>query len=315
MSMLSIVLSLLPSWLSILFRRLLGAKIGSGVKLSFGAMVLIPNNQLIIGDNVSIKSLALIRGKRLTIGNYSVISSFVKINVDDLEMGKHTAIGPFTTLGGIKICIDDHSRIFEYCYIDASRPVKIGKRVGIGGHNLIFTHGSWSNYLEGAPVSFGEVVIEDNVWLPWRVFILPNVVIGKNSIIGANSLVNKSIPENSLAAGTPAVVIKENIIKPDPEKRMKRTLEVVNTFKEKFPKASNQIFIDDESIAAKEGDILFFVSKEISATTRKMYIEKKINVIDYINENLYVASKRKFCDDFIFHLTMYGIRLYIIENE
>lgn len=313
--MLNILLSLLPSPLAILFRRLLGAKIGSHVHLAFGAIIMVPNRQLVIGNRVSIKPLALVRCKKLSIGDYSSIASFVKINLEQLRMGKHTAIGTFTTLGGGVVSMDDHSRVFEYCYIDATRQVNIGKRVGIGGHNLIFTHGSWSNYLEGAPVSFGEVTIEDNVWLPWRVFILPNVVIGKDSIIGANSLVNKSIPENSLAAGTPAVVIKENIIKPDSEKRLKRALEVVNLFKEKSPLTTNQIFVDIEPVDAKGGDVLFFVSKEISKEKRDKYLQKGVNVIDYINENIHVTSNRKFCDNFVFHLTMFGIRLYIIENE
>ena len=39
--------------------------------------------------------------------------------------------------------------------------------------------------------------------------ILPKVVIGKNSIIGAGALVTKDIPDNSLAIGTPAKVVKQ----------------------------------------------------------------------------------------------------------
>ena len=39
--------------------------------------------------------------------------------------------------------------------------------------------------------------------------ILPGVSIGKNSIIGAHSLVNKDIPDNVVAYGVPAKVIKK----------------------------------------------------------------------------------------------------------
>lgn len=313
--MLNILLSLLPGRLSVFFRRLLGAKIGKNAKLGFGSIILIPNKQLTIGKKASIRSFALVRGKKLSMGDYSSIAPFAKINVDELTMGKQTSVGTFSTLAGGKIFIDDHSKIFEYCYIDASRPVTIGKRVGIGGHNLIFTHGTWPNYLEGAPISFGEVTIEDNVWLPWRVFILPNVVIGKNSIIGANSLINKSIPENSLAAGTPASVIKQNVIQSSPEQRIQRAMEVIKTFREKFPSALNKIFLDEETGSAKEGDIIFSVEKKISESKREEYLRKKINVIDYTGEKIYLASDGKFCRDFIFHLTMYGIRLYLIEKE
>ena len=39
--------------------------------------------------------------------------------------------------------------------------------------------------------------------------ILPNIKIGKNVIIGAGSLVNKDIPDNTIAYGLPAKVIKQ----------------------------------------------------------------------------------------------------------
>jgi acetyltransferase-like isoleucine patch superfamily enzyme len=38
---------------------------------------------------------------------------------------------------------------------------------------------------------------------------MPGVTIGKNSIIGAFSFVNKNIPDNVIAAGVPAKVIKK----------------------------------------------------------------------------------------------------------
>ena len=52
------------------------------------------------------------------------------------------------------------------------------------------------------------VKINDNVWIGGGVIILPGVEIGENSIIGAGSVVNKSIPENSLAIGSPCKVVR-----------------------------------------------------------------------------------------------------------
>ena len=60
--------------------------------------------------------------------------------------------------------------------------------------------------------SKGPVFIEDNVWIGENVVILPGVTIGKNSIIGANAVVTKSIPENTIAAGNPAVIIKKILL-------------------------------------------------------------------------------------------------------
>lgn len=59
------------------------------------------------------------------------------------------------------------------------------------------------------PLVSGEVTIGNNVWIGENVCILPNVNIGDGCIIGANSVVNKDIQDNSIAAGSPAKIIKK----------------------------------------------------------------------------------------------------------
>ncbi len=54
----------------------------------------------------------------------------------------------------------------------------------------------------------GNIHLLDNVWLGTGVTILGNVTIGKNSIIGAGSIVTQSIPDNVIAAGVPAKVVR-----------------------------------------------------------------------------------------------------------
>ena len=62
----------------------------------------------------------------------------------------------------------------------------------------------------------------DNVWLP-NAWVNPNINIGSNVVVAARSLINKSIPEGSLAAGTPAIIIKENAY---PKKLSKSKLKI-----------------------------------------------------------------------------------------
>ena len=53
-----------------------------------------------------------------------------------------------------------------------------------------------------------EVNINENVFIGSNVSILKGVTIGKNAVIGNGSVVTKSIPENTIAVGNPARVIR-----------------------------------------------------------------------------------------------------------
>lgn len=56
-----------------------------------------------------------------------------------------------------------------------------------------------------------NVKIGNHVWIAPNSIIMKGVTIGDNVIIGTNSMATKDIPENSLAVGTPAKVVKTNI--------------------------------------------------------------------------------------------------------
>ena len=53
-----------------------------------------------------------------------------------------------------------------------------------------------------------EIHIKKNAWIGARVNILPGVTIGENAIVGTGSVVTKDIPDNAIAVGNPAKVIK-----------------------------------------------------------------------------------------------------------
>lgn len=52
------------------------------------------------------------------------------------------------------------------------------------------------------------VVIGDDVWLGADVKVLPGVVIGQHVIVAAGAVVNHDLPDNCIAAGVPAKVVK-----------------------------------------------------------------------------------------------------------
>ncbi|AZQ64599.1 serine acetyltransferase [Flammeovirga pectinis] len=53
-------------------------------------------------------------------------------------------------------------------------------------------------------------IIKNNVYIATGSAVFGEITIGNNVIIGANSVVNKSIPDNTIAAGNPAKIIKSS---------------------------------------------------------------------------------------------------------
>ena len=169
------------------------------------------HSSVIIGENTTIDC------EKVTIGKYSRIGDNVKIKCKELIIGDHLymANGVEIGRGGCNgpnsiVKIGNGVGIFENVVINPSEPVEIGDNCGIGADVMIWTHGAWLDITKGFPSDFGPVTIENDVWLPARCIVLPNVSIGANSVIGIASIVNKNIPPGSLAAGSPCKILKEN---------------------------------------------------------------------------------------------------------
>ena len=142
-----------------------------------------------------------------------------------IEVGKNFTSGVGLRLDGFsennKVCIKigDDVQLNDYVHIGATEFVMIGNNVLIGSKVLITDHNHGFYGAEGKhsnpdskpllrELSTSPVVIEDNVWIGEHVCILPGTTIGKGSVIGAMSVVSGTIPEYSLAVGSPAKVRK-----------------------------------------------------------------------------------------------------------
>ncbi|EGR2415809.1 UDP-2-acetamido-3-amino-2, 3-dideoxy-D-glucuronate N-acetyltransferase [Vibrio cholerae] len=70
----------------------------------------------------------------------------------------------------------------------------------------------------------GKIDVGDNVFIGTRAMILPGVSIGSNCIVGANSVVTRDVPNNTVVAGNPAMIIKttDEFL----EKALKRSLKI-----------------------------------------------------------------------------------------
>ena len=88
-----------------------------------------------------------------------------------------------------------------HCWlIDIGDNVTIAPRVHVLCHDA-----STKQFLNYTKI--GRVTIGNNVFIGAESVILPGVTIGNNVVIGANSTVTHSIPDNSVAVGSPARVI------------------------------------------------------------------------------------------------------------
>lgn len=102
---------------------------------------------------------------------------------DNFKLGYKTDVGAFT-------------------YINAKNGVVIEDFVQIGSHCSIYSVST----IDGKE---GKVVLKKNCKIGSHSVIMPGVTIGENSIVGALSFVNRDIPDNVVAAGVPAKVIKK----------------------------------------------------------------------------------------------------------
>ncbi|MEO8334216.1 MAG: acyltransferase [bacterium] len=202
----------LPSFMKVwAYRVIRGYKIGKGVKLAFGAVVV--GEQVDLADGVEIGLLAMVIGRSITIGRFSSVGTMSYLACERIQIGEDARIREQVFVGGPSLpessfTLGNRTIILQLASINPTKPVVIGDDTGIGGHCLIFTHGAWLNQLDGYPVTYAPVTLGKSVWLPWRVFIMPGTTIGDGSVIGANSLVQGTIPPYSLAVGSPAKVIK-----------------------------------------------------------------------------------------------------------
>lgn len=93
--------------------------------------------------------------------------------------------------------------------------ISIGEGAHITNRCLLLCHQrNLKNYCIGVdstklPYKKGKITIGNNVMVGMGTIIMPNVTIGEGAIIAAGSVVTRDIPAWTIAAGSPAKVIKQ----------------------------------------------------------------------------------------------------------
>jgi len=96
------------------------------------------------------------------------------------------------------------------CVVLDTMKVKIGSNVFFGPGAHIYTATHPLDAIERRTVESSKpVVIGNDCWIGGSAVICPGVTIGNGCVIGSGAIVTKDIPDNSLAVGNPAKVIRE----------------------------------------------------------------------------------------------------------
>jgi acetyltransferase-like isoleucine patch superfamily enzyme len=202
----------LPNFLKKLVYRLKGYRLGKGVCIGFGSVIL--GKAVQVGDYTTTGFFTIIRGKEITIGSHVSVGSMTFIDTPYVEIGDGSKINEQVFIGGLqfpdsRFVMGKNCQIMQMTFINPAKSVVIGDDTGIGGHCLIFGHTSWLSQFEGYPVEFTPIEIGKSVSLAWGVFVLPGTKIGDGTTVGANSLVARTVPGRCLAVGFPARVVSK----------------------------------------------------------------------------------------------------------
>ncbi|MES2661638.1 MAG: acyltransferase [Verrucomicrobiota bacterium] len=167
------------------------------------------------------------------------VASSAALSHPDLRIGRNVYIGDnvvaFCTNGGGSVELADRVQLYgdtfletgsggtirigegthvqPGCHIHAHlTEIRIGEKVEIASGCGLFCY---DHGIEpGIPImdqplkSKGGIVIGDGAWLGYRVTVLQGVTIGAGAVIAAGSVVVRDIPDNAIAGGVPAKVIK-----------------------------------------------------------------------------------------------------------
>ena len=107
-----------------------------------------------------------------------------------------------------QLLIGDRVFINQGVVIAVKESVEIGDDTLIGDFSAIYD-ANWHQMDPGHPDKPRPVTIGKNVWLGNGVLVLPGSSIGDHTVVAARSVVKGSLPPRVLAAGNPAVVVRE----------------------------------------------------------------------------------------------------------
>lgn len=202
--LLTMVLGPMPGGIGFLLRKKLYPSlfrsVGGGLIIGRNVVIRHARN-IVIGNDVTIDDNSLIDGRGAGEAGL-VLEDEVIINRNCMVQAKGGAIrlGRRTTLGSNSVVISTAGVEFGEAVMSAGNCY-----VSAGAYRV---DGQPAAIMDQDAYSDGPIVIGDGAWLGTGVIVLDAVSVGRGAVIGANAVVNKDIPDNSIAVGVPAKVLR-----------------------------------------------------------------------------------------------------------
>ncbi len=157
------------------------------------------------------------------IGSHTVLLPPIRLAGEQhIDIGRNVFIGPNSWFQVIEsnleregpvITIGDETSIVGSCTVTAVQCVVVERGVLMARNVYISDHTHEYGLHDVAIKDQGlakvaPVCIREGAWLGQNVVICPGVTIGRNAVVGANSVVREDVPDFSVAAGSPAKIIR-----------------------------------------------------------------------------------------------------------
>jgi len=192
--------------------RAAGARIGEGVDLGEGSLVVAA--RIVIEDGVRLGPRAtVVCEEALAIGELTQFGGDLELRCRRAFLGAGIWGGRSVRFGGgghrdpwATLAVGDLAFVGDEAFVNVCRPVLIGREVYLTMRSLIVTHNIGHSILEGFENRFASVVLEDRSQVGLGAVLYAGARVGRESIVASNSYVVGEIPARSFAIGVPAKV-------------------------------------------------------------------------------------------------------------
>ncbi len=145
-------------------------------------------------------------------GRFSIHAGVTILGFDQIELGDNVTIMKNSYLyahEGGSLKIGDHSAFNTNVQLGASGGLIVIGNYCLVGPNCVLRAANHNFDRTDIPMknqghTYGEILIEDDVWISSNSVVTANTTIGRGSVVAAGSVVNKDVEPLSIVRGVPA---------------------------------------------------------------------------------------------------------------